>query len=195
MIVPSAPPVLLFSLERAISEDEVKELATLTASHGLTEKQIERKNKILEKKYVNSPLLSWIPIPVGTVITPFVPDSYKTTTIKRIEMAGSVPILRQSMNTETITFTSSSSIFINAMIFALDFMFQKANSFPSIKYFSNDMIILNGHLLNFTHSKKESSTQQMISIEIQKGNVDKVVKVKPSDDVAKKQITTHAEGG
>lgn len=178
MILEKAPPVLLFSLERSLSIEDTKRMAELEAKSELTSDDKKEKEALYKKQFVNREIFSWIPIPLETAIVPVIPQSYKTTSIKKIDMYKNVAYLRQSMNTETITFISSSNIFINALIFALDFMFQNANAFPSIKYFSNDMIVLNGRLVNFSHSKNTNGDEQAISIEIQKGLAENIIKVK-----------------
>lgn len=179
MILEKAPPVLLFSLDKAQTNRDKVRLLQLEAQTTLTADEVKEKNELKKKAAKEVEKHAWIPIPLETVIVPAIPQSYKTTSIKKIEMYQDIPYLRQSMNTETIAFISSSNIFINALIFALDFMFQNSNAFPSIKYFSSDMIIINGRLVNFSHSKNTNGDEQAISIEVQKGLADNIIKVKP----------------
>ncbi|MGM3015960.1 hypothetical protein, partial [Bacillus cereus group sp. BC329] len=57
-----------------------------------------------------------IPIPIIGDLIGMIPDGYKQSVVKSIDVAGGTPVLKGNINTSTITLRSSSSDFINAMI-------------------------------------------------------------------------------
>ncbi|MDF4766966.1 hypothetical protein P3557_27520, partial [Vibrio parahaemolyticus] len=85
-------------------------------------------------------------------------------------VAGGTPVLKGNINTSTITLRSSSSDFINAMIGLASWLFQKQDSLPRVSFFSPEMVIIGGTLLNMTLATKSDTTEKVLTFEMQKGD-------------------------
>ncbi|TON88266.1 hypothetical protein CGH50_18470, partial [Vibrio parahaemolyticus] len=99
-----------------------------------------------------------------------IPDGYKQSVVKSIDVAGGTPVLKGNINTSTITLRSSSSDFINAMIGLASWLFQKQDSLPRVSFFSPEMVIIGGTLLNMTLATKSDTTEKVLTFEMQKGD-------------------------
>ena len=172
MILPNAPAVLMFSFDEPLSIQDQERLSYLNATGPLSKDEDAEKNALEEKKSASSmtKIASWLPIPVDTKITPFASKSYQTVATKTIQLDSFTRTIASSstINSVTLTFTSPSGLFINSLLFALDFMFQMDSTIPSIRYFSDELIIIKGYLISYTHDVDTVSNQHTIKIEVQK---------------------------
>ena len=167
--VQSAPPLFLLYLDETLSEDKQKELAELNAKAGVT-KEDRARIKELTEEYQDLRKTTPIPIPIIGELIGMIPDGYKQAVVKSIDMAGDAPILKGNINTSTITLRSGSNDFINAMIGLASWLFQKQDSLPRISFFSPEMVIIGGRLLNMSVATKADTTEKVLVFEMQKGD-------------------------
>lgn len=168
MITQKAPPLFLIYLDDTLSESEQKQLSELNAKADLTPEDKDAIKKLTEKYH---DLRSTTPIPVPLIgdLIGMIPEGYKQAVVKAIDVAGGVPILKGNINTSTITLRSGSNDFINAMIGLASWLFQKQDSLPRISFFSPEMVIIGGTLLNMTIATKADTTEKVLTFEMQKG--------------------------
>ncbi|EHK2853864.1 hypothetical protein QUN95_001727 [Vibrio parahaemolyticus] len=169
MITQKAPPLFLLYLDETLSEDKQKELAELNAKAGVT-KEDRARIKELTEEYQDLRKTTPIPIPIIGELIGMIPDGYKQAVVKSIDMAGDAPILKGNINTSTITLRSGSNDFINAMIGLASWLFQKQDSLPRISFFSPEMVIIGGRLLNMSVATKADTTEKVLVFEMQKGD-------------------------
>lgn len=169
MITQKAPPLFLIYLDDTLSESEQKQLYELNAKADCTSED-KAIIKALTEKYNDLRSTTPIPIPVIGDLIGMIPDGYKQAVVKGIDMAGSVPVLKGNINTSTITLRSGSNDFINAMIGLASYLFQKQDSLPRISFFSPEMVIIGGRLLNMNIAAKSDTTEKVLVFELQKGD-------------------------
>ncbi|EID0698877.1 hypothetical protein L5186_002713 [Vibrio parahaemolyticus] len=169
MITQKAPPLFLLYLDETLSEDKQKELAELNAKAGVTKEDMARIKELTEE-YQDLRKTTPIPIPIIGELIGMIPDGYKQAVVKSIDMAGDAPILKGNINTSTITLRSGSNDFINAMIGLASWLFQKQDSLPRISFFSPEMVIIGGRLLNMSVATKADTTEKVLVFEMQKGD-------------------------
>lgn len=169
MITQKAPPLFLLYLDETLSEDKQKELAELNAKADPGDEGFAR-IKTLTEEYKDLRKTTPIPIPIIGDLIGMIPDGYKQAVVKGIDMAGDVPILKGNINTSTITLRSGSNDFINAMIGLASWLFQKQDSLPRISFFSPEMVVIGGRLLNMSVATKADTTEKVLVFEMQKGD-------------------------
>lgn len=174
MIDMNAPPVLLFSLDEPNKSDE-NELSELEALPSKNEEQLskyeELKSKV--KNFVdNGGLLNWVPIIIDADISQTAPNGYDTATTKTIQIVGGVPLLTASANTTTIRLKTNNGMLVNMLLSLADMLFSKKDSFPRIHFFSKEIFVIGGTLLSMTRSISMNTTEQIITLQLQKGGAD-----------------------
>ncbi|MGD1335036.1 hypothetical protein ACP6H1_21715 [Vibrio harveyi] len=169
MISEKAPPLFLIYLDDTLSEAEQRELAELDAKAELVGEDKARIEE-LTKKYENLRDTTPIAVPLIGDLLGAIPDGYKQSTVKSIDMAGGAPIIKGNINTSTITLRTGSSDFINAMIGLVNWLFQKQDALPRISFFSPEMVVIGGRLLNMTTATKSDTTEKVLNFELQKGD-------------------------
>lgn len=169
MITENAPPIFLFYMDETLSVEERKELLELNAKAKLEPEEIERIDT-LTSKYYDLRSTTPIPVPVVGELIGMIPEGYKQSMVKSIDMAGGVPVLKGNVNTATVTLKSSSNDFINAMMGIASWFFAKDDALPRVCFFSPEMVIIGGTLLNMTRANKADSTEQVLTLEMQKGD-------------------------
>lgn len=169
MITQKAPPLFLFYLDDTLSELERKELAQLDAKADQGDADKARV-KTLTKKYYDLRSTTPVPVPIIGDLIGMIPEGYKQAVVKSIDVAGGVPILKGNVNTSTVTLRSSSNDFINAMLGFASWLFQKQDALPRVSFFSPEMVIIGGTLLNMTVATKADTTEKVITLEMQKGD-------------------------
>ncbi|MBD0785774.1 hypothetical protein HUO09_05435 [Vibrio sp. Y2-5] len=169
MITENAPPIFLFYMDETLSEAERKELLELNAKAKLEPAELERIDT-LTNQYYDLRSTTPIPVPVVGELIGMIPEGYKQSMVKSIDMAGGVPVLKGNVNTATVTLKSSSNDFINAMMGIASWFFAKDDALPRVCFFSPEMVIIGGTLLNMTRANKADSTEQVLTLEMQKGD-------------------------
>ncbi|EGQ8054275.1 hypothetical protein HPX47_001634 [Vibrio alginolyticus] len=169
MISEKAPPLFLIYLDDTLSSEEQKELLELDGKAGITKEDNARITTLTEKSQ-NLRSTTPIPIPIIGDLIGMIPDGYKQSVVKSIDVAGGTPVLKGNINTSTITLRSSSNDFINAMIGLASWLFQKQDSLPRVSFFSPEMVIIGGTLLNMTLATKSDTTEKVLTFEMQKGD-------------------------
>ncbi|EPS5918254.1 TPA: hypothetical protein ACPVXI_001951 [Vibrio parahaemolyticus] len=169
MISEKAPPLFLIYLDDTLSSEEQKELLELDGKAGITKEDNARITTLTEKSQ-NLRNTTPIPIPIIGDLIGMIPDGYKQSVVKSIDVAGGTPVLKGNINTSTITLRSSSNDFINAMIGLASWLFQKQDSLPRVSFFSPEMVIIGGTLLNMTLATKSDTTEKVLTFEMQKGD-------------------------
>lgn len=180
-----APPVLIFSLDTALSEQETEELAKIEAlerkSNEDASRWVELKKKI-QNYYDGDGFLNWIPIVIDADISQIAPSGFEQETQKKIKIVSSKPVLTGTMNTVTIHLTTNNGILVNALIGFADFLFKMEDSFPRIHFISKEVVAIGCSLVSMTRSVSSDTTQQLITLQLQKGNDGKL----PTGKTAKK---------
>ncbi len=169
MITKNAPPLFLFYLDDTLSESEQKQLSNLTAKADATEVDRKLISTLVEK---SKDLRSTTPVPVpimGNMIG-MIPEGYKQSVVKGIDVAGGVPILKGNINTATVNIKSGSNDFINTLIGLGAWLFEKQDSLPRVSFFSPEMVVIGGTMLNMSVATKSDTTEKIIIIELQKGD-------------------------
>lgn len=169
MITENAPPIFLFYMDETLSEEERKELLELNAKAKLEPAELERIDT-LTNQYYDLRATTPIPVPVVGELIGMIPEGYKQSMVKSMDMAGGVPVLKGNVNTATVTLKSSSNDFINAMMGIASWFFAKDDALPRVCFFSPEMVIIGGALLNMTRANKADSTEQVLTLEMQKGD-------------------------
>ncbi|EHR0247438.1 hypothetical protein KS665_003660 [Vibrio parahaemolyticus] len=169
MISEKAPPLFLIYLDDTLSSEEQKELLELDGKADITKEDNARITTLTEKSK-NLRNTTPIPIPIIGDLIGMIPDGYKQSVVKSIDVAGGTPVLKGNINTSTITLRSSSNDFINAMIGLASWLFQKQDSLPRVSFFSPEMVIIGGTLLNMTLATKSDTTEKVLTFEMQKGD-------------------------
>ncbi|KIP71405.1 hypothetical protein SN11_16845 [Vibrio harveyi] len=169
MITGNAPPLFLIYLDDTLSEAEQKQLSELNAKADLTTAD-EAIIKSLTEKYNNLRGTTPIAIPLIGDLIGMIPEGYKQSVVKSIDMAGDVPVLKGNINTSTVTLRSGSNDFINSLIGIASWLFEKQDALPRISFFSPEMVIIGGRLLNMTVAVKADTTEKVITFEMQKGD-------------------------
>ncbi|PSV50039.1 hypothetical protein [Photobacterium indicum] len=180
MIVDKVPPILVFTLDQGMNTDDKKRLSDLTALEDMTEEQQDEYAYLLsysdsiDKGFV---LENWIPIPIDADILGAQPDGYQTATTKKIQMVGNDPVLTGTSNSVTINIKTNSTILINTLLAFADYMFALNDSYPRMRYFSRDVVVLGGRLLSLSRSVNADTTEQIITLKIQKGDMGNPLKI------------------
>ncbi len=169
MITENAPPIFLFYMDETLSESERKELLELNAKAKLEPEEIERIDT-LTNQYYDLRSTTPIPVPVVGELIGMIPEGYKQSMVKSIDIAGGIPVLKGNVNTATVTLNSSSNDFINTMMGIASWFFAKDDALPRVCFFSPEMVIIGGTLLNMTRANKADSTEQVLTMEMQKGD-------------------------
>ncbi|MCD1413731.1 hypothetical protein IOC51_06735 [Vibrio parahaemolyticus] len=169
MISEKAPPLFLIYLDDTLSSEEQKELLELDGKADITKEDNARITTLTEKSQ-NLRNTTPIPIPIIGDLIGMIPDGYKQSVVKSIDVAGGTPVLKGNINTSTITLRSSSNDFINAMIGLASWLFQKQDSLPRVSFFSPEMVIIGGTLLNMALATKSDTTEKVLTFEMQKGD-------------------------
>lgn len=173
MILEKAPPLLVFTLDQALEPEKRKKFEKLCAMEKMTADETEEYIKLLGQKNEASKgfkFKNWVPIPIHADIIDAQPTGYQTTTVKRIKMVSGEPVLAGTVNSVTINIKTNSGMLINVLLALADYMFALEDSFPRIHFFSPKAIVIGGCLLSMTRQVQENTTEQIITLEIQKGN-------------------------
>lgn len=168
MLVENAPGVLIFYFEDQLTQADQDELANLKSQSELSDTDVARKKQLEQKRYTTTQHVPAIPIPVDTKVTPFFSAGLTNKATKTIDMYQNYPILNAVDNSVTLNFSSPKGLFVNALLFSLDYMFRADGLIPSIQYFSDEAIILNGYISGYTHNIDTTTNKHMIKIELQK---------------------------
>lgn len=185
MITIDAPPVLIFSLDTALSEQETEELAKIEAlerkSNEDASRWVELKKKI-QNFYDGNGFLNWIPIVIDADISQIAPSGFEQATQKKIKMVSGKPMLTETMNTVTIYLTTNNGMLVNALIGLADFLFNMEDSFPRIHFIGFPIVAIGCSLVSMTRSISSDTTKQLITLQLQKSNDGKL----PTGKTAKK---------
>ncbi|CAH1521268.1 conserved hypothetical protein [Vibrio owensii] len=176
MITGKAPPLFLFYLDDTLSESEQKQLLELNAKADLTPADQAAIEALTEKQ---NDLRSTTPIPVPLIgdLIGMIPDGYKQSVVKSIDVVADTPVLKGNLNTSTITLRTGSNDFINALIGLASWLFQKQDTLGRVSFFSPEMVVIGGTLLNMTLATKADTTEKVLTFEMQKGDSSIIGKV------------------
>lgn len=169
MITEKAPPIFLFYLDEMLTQDEQKRLYELNAKGDLDDSQILEMSELVDK-YKSLSKGNPIPVPLIGDLIGMIPDGYKQSMIKTIDMIQNVPTVKGNINSSTITLKSGSNDFINAIMGVANYLFSQNDSLPRVCFFSAEMVVIGGVLLNMTKATRLDSKEQVITMEIQKGD-------------------------
>ena len=61
---------------------------------------------------------------------------------------------------------------VNMLLSLADTLFTKKDSFPRIHFFSKEITVIGGTLLSMTRSISMNTTEQIITLQLQKGGAD-----------------------
>jgi hypothetical protein len=194
MITDNAPSILFIQLAKGLTESEELELETELAK---TPKDLDDakaiKNKIDElKKKQSAPnntigYEGWIPIPLlGTKIIPFLPSNMQATVLKRVETVGNDVVMSGTMSTSTINIKTNSGDLVNSIVNACHLLYAMKDSFARIAFFSPELIVSSGVFLSMSRSISTSTTEQIISIQVQNSTPNAEVKKKLLENKSKK---------
>lgn len=171
MISEKAPPIFLFYLDDLLSAEDQEELYRINAKGTLTANDPDflKMQNILAK---SQELSKGTPIPVPLVgdLIGMIPDGYKQTVRKSVDIIKGVPVVKGNVNSATITLKSSSTDFVNAIMGVANYLFSQDDALPRVCFFSPEVVVIGGIMLNMTKSTKTDSTEQVISIELQRGD-------------------------
>lgn len=171
MISEKAPPIFLFYLDELLPAEDQEELYRINAKGALTadDPDLLKMQKILAKSQT---LSQGTPIPVPLVgdLIGMIPEGYKQTVRKSVDIIKDVPVVKGNVNSVTITLKSSSTDFVNAIMGVANYLFSQDDALPRVCFFSPEVVVIGGIMLNMTKSTKTDSTEQIISIELQKGD-------------------------
>lgn len=177
MINENAPGVLLLSVGQVLDDKDqaqIKELKAKTTLEVNEKEQIEN----LYNKYENAvETFHWIPIPVNTKGIPLVSTSYEASANRSVDMMDSKAFLTNLTDTQTITFMSDTTVFSNALIFMLDYMFQLDTARASLQYYSDELVFGKSYLVKYLHNFDMAKSQHSIKITVQKSSGDPVGKL------------------
>ncbi|EPW7384780.1 TPA: hypothetical protein ACMD15_003439 [Vibrio cholerae] len=204
-ITENAPAVLLLNLAQGLTSEEskrLKELSSITPSNKAEAAKLQKESEYLIKKRStpNETLgfSGWIPIPlIGSEILPFLPDSYTSTIMKRVETVGDSVVMSSTMSTSTINIKTRSNDLANTIINACHVLYAMDDSFARIAFFSPEMVVTSGVFLAMSRSINLGDTEeQIISIQVQNGtpNIDILKKLtsKSEDSIELLPITDEA---
>ncbi|EIO4562499.1 hypothetical protein LQM11_003079 [Vibrio parahaemolyticus] len=169
MITQKAPPIFLFYLDNTLSDTELKDLKELNAKAAPSKEDLARIEK-LEAQYNNLRDSTPIPVPIVGDLIGMIPEGYKQSVMKSMDIVGSTPVLKGNLNTATVTLKSGSNDFINALVGLAAYLFNKQDQLHRVCFFSPEMVIIGGVLLNMAVSTKSDTTEKVIQLEIQKGD-------------------------
>ncbi|UKA23390.1 hypothetical protein IHC92_20780 [Photobacterium damselae subsp. damselae] len=172
MILEKVPPLLVFTLDRALDSEQQNKLEKLEALETLTAEQTDEYIELMYERDEASKgfkFKNWVPIPIHADIIDAQPTGYQTTTVKRIKMVSGEPVLTGTVNSVTINIKTNSGMLINALLALADYMFALEDSFPRIHFFSPKAVVIGGCLLSMTRQVQENTTEQIVTLEIQKG--------------------------
>ncbi|TVO35087.1 hypothetical protein [Vibrio algivorus] len=169
MISEKAPPIFLFYLDEMLSSKDQEELYRINAMGNPTPDDLLDMSNIIAK---SRDLSKGTPIPVPLVgdLIGMIPDGYKQSVVKSVDMVKGIPVLKGNVNSSTITLKSSSTDFVNAMMGVANYLFSQDDALPRVCFFSPELVVIGGVMLNMTKATKTDSTEQVISIELQRGD-------------------------
>jgi hypothetical protein len=175
MITESAPSILFIQLAKGLTELEELDLETELAKAPKdlddAKKIKENIDTLLKKKTSPNDTVGyegWIPIPLlGTKIIPFLPDDMQATTMRRVETVGNYAVMSKTMSTSTINIKTVSGDLVNSIVNACHLLYSMTDSFARIAFFSPELIVTKGIFLSMSRSISTSTTEQIISIQVQ----------------------------
>lgn len=169
MISEKAPPIFLFYLDDLLSAEDQEELYRINAEGSPSSEDLLKMSNIVDK---SKNLSKGAPIPVPLVgdIIGMIPDGYKQSVVKSFDIVKGTPVLKGNVNSVTITLKSSSSDFVNAIMGIANYLFAKDDALPRVCFFSPEVVVIGGVMLNMTKATKADSNEQVISIELQRGD-------------------------
>ncbi|MFV0448064.1 MAG: hypothetical protein ACK5MF_06335 [Vibrio sp.] len=167
-LLKKAPPVFVFYLDRTLSDEETQKLMELKVKADPSDEEKATIAELTEKLH---DLRSTTPIPVPLVgdLIGAIPDGYKQGMVKSIDVIGDGEIvLKGNVNSVTITLKTSDSTFINALFGFASLMFSRKDALPRVSFFSKEMVIIGGTLINMAKASKADTTEQVITLEMQR---------------------------
>ncbi|MDG3034172.1 hypothetical protein P7245_22355 [Vibrio parahaemolyticus] len=185
-----APAILCVNIAQGLTEKENAELRKLTASTpsdaAKAQQSKERIEELLKKRSAPNDkpgLEGWIVIPLlGSDIIPFLPDSYTSSIVKRVETVGDGVVMSSTMNAANINIKTHSCDLANAIVNVCQILYGLEDSFARIAFFSPEMVVTSGVFLSMTRSVVLGQTEeQIISIQVQQGT--------PKIDIAKQLLS------
>lgn len=169
MISEKAPPIFLFYLDELLSTADQEELYRINAEGNPSPDDLLKMTNIVSKA---RDLSKGTPIPVPLIgdLIGMIPDGYKQSMVKTVDIVKNIPVLKGNVNSVTITLKSSSSDFVNAIMGVANYLFSKDDALPRVCFFSPEVVVIGGVMLNMTKATKVDSREQVISIELQRGD-------------------------
>lgn len=190
MITENAPPLFLFYLDDTLSSEEEKELKELM---GKAEMSSEDKARIelLSDKYKDLSKTTPIPVPIMGSLVNMIPDGFEHSVVKNMDIVGSTAVLKGSLNSAKIAIKCSSGTFINTIIGLASWLFAKEDSSYRVSFFSPELVVIGGTLINATVLTKADTTEKIVALEIQKNDSGqfKTNKKDPPKQLAPKSAT------
>lgn len=185
MIVDNAPDLLMFCLDKPLNEKEIEERDKLKNKRPLTPDEVVRLDFLNEQGDIFSTgeTGTWIPVPIDPNVTGMQVSSFSSETKKRIKLVAGKTSVRPSLNTVTIEIVTVDSAFVSTMVNVADMIFNCDDSYPRVRLYSPQMVILAGRLLGFNHKSTGSDNKVVITLTIQRGTVEE-----ESGRVVKKKV-------
>lgn len=169
MISEKAPPIFLFYLDEMLSADEQEELYRINAEGSPSAEDLVKMQSLIEKSQ-NLSKGNPTPVPLIGDLIGMIPDGYKQSVLKSVDMVKGTPVLKGNLNSVTITLKSSSSDFVNVLMGIGNYLFSQDDALPRVCFFSPEVVVIGGVMLNMTKATKIDSSEQVISIELQRGD-------------------------
>jgi hypothetical protein len=188
MLVKDAPPIIFFSLDKAITQEEQDFIDKVENTEGATPEDIKIKDDLKNKKKHASDSFQWFPLVIHENIVPLIQMGISSSVTKKVALVDKFPQVKDVSNTVTIKISSDDSLFSNLLVNIADQMFALKDSLPRIKVFSRHCIVLAGRLVGFTHNVDSNSSEARITLTIQRGTVEEDV-LRPEKKVKLKEAT------
>ena len=185
-----APAILGVNIAQGLTAQEREELRTLTAAtpsnKEVSDDNAKRIEELIKKRSAPNETIGyegWIMIPLlGSEIIPFLPDSYTSSVIKRVETVGDQVVMSSTMNASSINIKTHSCDLANAIVNVCQILYSNEDNFARIAFFSPELVVTSGIFLSMTRSIVLGQTEeQIISIQTQQGT--------PKMDIAKQLLS------
>lgn len=177
MITENAPPVMLLWLDEVLSDAERKRVKEIKATAPKDKSEalaLEQELKAFEKKLTELRAGAPVPLVFDGVILGALPDGYQRISTKTIEMIGDEVTSAKTLNSATINFRVTGDDFVNLALGLFERLFLLDDSLPRIDFYSPQLIFEAATLLNYSRYSRADTNEQIISIEVQKGDVESV---------------------
>lgn len=175
MIELNAPPVLLFSLDKPFSKEKLQELNGLEALSSKTEKQLSKYEELKSEisRFIDSGgLRNWIPIVIDADISRLAPSGFQTATTKHVQIVGGKPLLTATSNSVVINIKTNDGSLVNFLLSLADILFSSNDHFPRIHFISKEIFAFNCQLISLSRSISTNTTEQVITLTMEKGAPD-----------------------